>query len=257
MLDLLTTHQPHPLPVASMVRAGEILGVDAAAIRVALSRLSRQGWVRAPSRGVYALAPYATAVADHVRSWRSLEDRVRPWAGGWIGVATGGLSRTDRAAVRARERALQLLGFAELRPGLSIRPDNLVVDAEAVARQLASLGLEDSAVVFGLGPLGPHQASATALWDGAALDRAYREHREALEACAASWAHDPVSEGAARDTWLAGGAVLRLLAFDPLLPSPIVDIEARRALVARMREFDDLGRAAWRHVLDLPSEEAS
>ena len=43
-------------------------------------------------------------------------------AGDWIAVVTGHLGRSEKSALRARQRALTLKGFAEVRPGLVVRP---------------------------------------------------------------------------------------------------------------------------------------
>ena len=47
------------------------------------------------------------------------------------------------------------------------------------------------------------------------------------------------------ETFLVGGRVLRDLIADPLLPEPIVNRSARRALVAAMIHYDRIGRAQW------------
>ena len=51
------------------------------------------------------------------------------------------------------------------------------------------------------------------------------------------------------ESFRIGGAVLRLLAHDPLLPEPIVIAAERTALVAAMRAYDAIGRASWSDFL--------
>jgi phenylacetic acid degradation operon negative regulatory protein len=46
-----------------------------------------------------------------------------------------------------------------------------------------------------------------------------------------------------------GGQAIRLLAFDPLLPAPIVDEGQRRSLVEAMRRYDRAGRRTWRRFM--------
>lgn len=245
-----------PVAVADLVRAGAVFGLEAGAVRVALSRLQAAGDVVCTARGRYRLGPAAARLASQVATWRELPARVRPWQGGWIGVATGGLSRTDRGAVRARERALSLLGLRELRPGLQVRPDNRVESVRELRGLLVGLGLEPEAPVFTLGDLGEHQQEALAAWDRGALDAGYAQARAELRVVTRRIASMPL-EDAARAVFVAGAAAIRVLAFDPLLPEPMADVAARTALVDEMRAFDDRGRELWYRWMVRLREEAA
>lgn len=249
LLSVLPTGEPF-LAVSALVRAGAVFGYEPGVVRVTLSRLQAAGLVEAAGRGRWRLTAAAIRVAEEVAHWRHLDDRVRPWTGGWLGIATGGLGRTDRTAVRRRERALALYGFRELRPGLVIRPDNRVEPLPTVRAALNDLGLEPAAPLLVLAELGPHQAEASALWDVHAIDQAYRDARASLgHARVIVGAAHAAPDTAARTLFAAGSAVLRLLAFDPLLPEAIADPTERRRLVAEMSAFDDDGRALWRSLL--------
>ncbi|HJL28646.1 MAG TPA: hypothetical protein RMI62_06225, partial [Polyangiaceae bacterium LLY-WYZ-15_(1-7)] len=57
LLSVLGEDGPHGLPVASLLRAGQLFDLEGGAIRVALSRLRARGLVEAPRRGHYRLAP--------------------------------------------------------------------------------------------------------------------------------------------------------------------------------------------------------
>ena len=252
VLDLLSRHRG-PLTSAQLVRAGTAFEFESGAIRVALSRLSRNGQVTAPHRGHWELTEPAMQMATQVARWRELEARVRPWEGGWLGVATGGLPRSERSVVRRRDRALRMLGLRELRPGLSIRPDNLApAGPDALRERLMELGLESSAPVAQLGPLGPHQGEAERLWPAQHLSASYRTHLAAIEAADQELDGSSLPQ-AARQTLLVGGAVLKVLAFDPLLPEPIVDVQARRALRDAMQRFDARGGEIWYRFLESES----
>ncbi len=237
------------VPVASLVRAGALFDFEPGAVRVALSRLRQEGLVESVDRGQWRLARAAEEVASHVALWREREHQVRPWEDGWIGVSTGGLSRTDRRALRRRSKALALWGFQRLRPGLWVRPDNRVQRAPEVRERLVALGLEDSAPVFEMGHLGPQQQEALRLWSGPDLTESYVQMRSELSDCAAALP-DMSAEEAAREAFLLEGRVVRLLAYDPLLPEPIVDVAARSALIEQMRGFDRVTRQLWDVVLD-------
>lgn len=249
VLDLLSAVGGRPIPVRALVRAAEVLGIEGNAVRVAVARLLAAEKLEQPERGHYGLAPGSRAVHAHVTSWSRLEERMRLWRGGWVVVHTGMLARTQRSLVKRRERALRFLGFAELEPGLALRPDNLSEGVLGARAALAELGLEPEALVARLDELEPRRERvARALWDGRALDRSYVETRRELEASAARLEQLSL-ERALAECFLLGGRAIRQLAFDPLLPEPIVSVELRRALVAEMKSYDRAGRRVWRRFM--------
>ena len=50
---------------------------------------------------------------------------------------------------------------------------------------------------------------------------------------------------AAREAYLLGAQAIRSLVFDPWLPAPLVDIDARHAYVETVRRFDETGKDIW------------
>jgi len=246
ILDLLSSVRGQPIPVRALVAAGELFDISAESIRVALVRLCVRGTIAHNERGRYCLAARAEPVQAHVTSWTHLEDRLVPWRGGWIGVHTGGLERTDRTRVRRRERALDLLGFRLLDPHLFVRPDNLRGGVDAARVMLRGLGLVAAALVFALAELDDDtERRARTLWDGAALCRDYRATIATLTRSAAGLERMP-SRQAMTESFVLGGHAIRQLAHDPLLPEPIVPAAERVALVEQMRIYDRLGRELWR-----------
>lgn len=247
ILDLLSTMPAgRPIPVGGLVRAAGILGVGENSLRVALARLRARGLVESDERGFYQLAEAASAVNRHVRSWRSLEDGVRPWDGSWVAVEPGPVARGDRRPARHRERALRLLGFRALSGKLQLRPNNLAGGVEAARQRLEALGIGPRALVFRASELAPEVDLETrALWDARALERDYRSLRERLEASALRLP-GMTREAAMAESFLLGGEVVRRIVLDPLLPAPIVDTAKRRALVAAMRRYDRIGRRFWK-----------
>jgi phenylacetic acid degradation operon negative regulatory protein len=224
---------------------------------VALVRLSAAGMVEAEARGTYRLGRKAVELADDVRTWRTAESRVRRWTGRWIAVHIGPLGRSDRAALRQRGRALALLGFRELDRGLFVRPDNLVRGVAEVRARLHKLGLDAEAAVFLLEGLDEdREARARALWNGKALTRGYVQWRQRLEKWLAS-ARNLDLEAAARESFLLGTDAIRQVVFDPLLPAPLVDVDARRAFVTTLIEFDRAGHAIWHRLGSRPRAEDS
>lgn len=258
ILDLLTTLRRGSMPVAALVRAGTLFGIAEGSLRVALSRLLAEGRVERDERGRYRLGAAAEPIRGVVGAWRHLDRRTRPWNGDWIGVH-GPERGARRGPGRRPAQALRLLGFERLAPGLRVRPANRVDGVDGVRATLVALGLPDDALVFELGALDPDtDARARGLWDAAALDRGYRDSREKLLASAARLP-GLSEEEAMVESFREGGRVIQQLVLDPLLPEPLVDVEARRALVETLRDYDRLGRDAWAGFLgryDVPHRSA-
>ncbi len=259
VLDLLSTLRRGAMPVRALVDAARIFGIAPGSVRVTLSRLLAAGLVESDERGHYRLGASSAAVQRRVGSWRRLEERVRPWDGGWVGVLGARGAAAARSAQRRSERALRLLGCRPFERGLALRPDNLAGGVAAVRDELAGLGLEPGALVFALRDLDPvSEARARTLWDADALVASYRSQRAAIEASAARLG-SLSPEQAMVESFRAGGEVLRQLVLDPLLPEPILPAAERTALVDAMRRYDALGRAAWADFLaryDVPHRSA-
>jgi phenylacetic acid degradation operon negative regulatory protein len=246
ILDLLSTARRQTMPVRALVEAADLFGISGNSVRVALARLYSAGRVERDRRGRYRLAASALAVQRHVAAWSQLEQRMVAWRGGWIGLYTAGLQPERRWLRRRRERALDFFGFRALGPGLWVRPDNLRGGVAELRPRLRALGLGAEAPIFAVHELDPEtDARARGLWDGGALCRGYRETRDDL-ARSAQRLHSLTPERAMVESFLVGGRALRQLAFDPLLPEPIVPAAPRRALVDELRRYDRSGRAYWR-----------
>ncbi len=249
ILDLLSTLRGGAMPVRALVAAGALFDVAENAMRVELARLGARGLVERDERGRYRFAPRAKAVESRVASWGAVEERMSAWSGGWVGVHTAALPRSDRRAARRRERAFALLGFRELETALWIRPDNLRGGVAEVRRQLEALGLDRDAIVFGIAQLDARtEARARALWNVESLRREYRALLDAVAKSERRVAALP-DERAMVETFLLGGRAIRQLVFDPLLPEPILPAVERRALIEAMRRYDRVGRERWRRFM--------
>lgn len=246
VLNLLLGAGGEALSARTAVAACALFGIRENSVRVALVRLAAAGLVEAAGRGTYRLGPSAAQLASDVATWRRAGERVRDWDGGWIAVHSGPLGRSDRSALRARSRAMDLLGLRELERGLSLRPDNLVGGVATARERLFRLGLESGAAVFRASELDAgRDRRARLLWDGDALSQGYRETRRRL----VDWLdHAPALEleVAAREAFLLGHDAIRQLIFDPLLPAPLVDTDARREFIDAVVRFDGAGQAIWK-----------
>lgn len=245
ILDLLLANDGKPLSAREAIAACAVFGIRENHCRVALLRLSSDGLIEAAGRGVYQLSGSAHELADQVATWRSVEHRLRPWSGAYVAVHGGRLKRSDRLTMKNRVRALEMLGFRELDPGLYVRPDNLEDSVEALRQKLYSLGLERSASVFLVTDFdAERKARIAALWDTKALNESYRSLRQQLE----NWltrapALEP--EVAMRESFLLGGKAIRQVVFDPMLPAPMVDTQARQTFINAVRRYDKAGQRIW------------
>jgi len=249
VLNLLGVAGGGALGAAEAIAACALFGISENSARVTLARLSRARLVEAAERGVYRLGPQGRAIAAAIAGWREAEARLVPWGGGWVAAATGGLPRSDRKVLRARSRALSMLGMRELDNGLFVRPDNFVGGVATVRERLAGLGLEPEAAVFRADGLDPaRQARAMALWRAEGLADAYRQGARRLDAWAAGADALPLA-AAARESFILGDDAIRRIVFDPMLPAPLADEAGRRGFIDAAIRFDALGRRIWSRFL--------
>lgn len=239
------------LSVRELLAACALFNLPENAVRVALARAVAAGLLMTPRRGCYALGPQARPLAQEVSRWRHTRALMSEWTGQWIAVHVGATGRSDRAALRARERGFGLLGLAEFERGLHLRPDNLVGGTTALRARLHALlpaGTE-AGTLFVLGELAPaDEQRARSLWDSAALDATYRDTAARLDAWLVS-AHALPLDRAAREVFEMGHGAIRQLMYDPLLPAPLVDASARARFMEAVARYDDAGKAIWHRFL--------
>lgn len=239
------------LGVRELLAACAVFGLPENSVRVALARAVASGLLVAPRRGHYALGAQARPLADEVGRWRGVPDQLVDWAGGWVSVHVGAAGRSDRPALRARERAFALLGLAEFERGLHLRPDNLVGGVDALRQRLGALLPEgaDAGTVFVMHGLArADDLRARSLWDGAALNAAYVARAAALSSWLDGAARLPLAR-AAREAFSLGNEAIRQVVFDPQLPAPLVDARARARFAATVGRFDTAGQTIWRRFL--------
>lgn len=236
VLSTLLGTQPPVLPVAVLVRAGELFGITEGTIRTALSRMAASGEVEADD-GAYRLAGrllerqarQEASRAAATRAWRADRNQWR-----FAFVTSERRAAADRAGLREAMRQARL---AELREGVWLRPDNLSWRPGAVVG-------EQCLVAVG-SPEGDPARLAASLWDlegwaarAVALRRALADTRGALDA------QDP---RALAPGFVLSADVLRHFQADPLLPDPLLpEGWPGAALRAEYRAWDDAYRALLR-----------
>src|SRR5690606_22896377 len=130
-LDLLMARRTPTTSVRYLLASASLFGIPANNLRVTLARLGTEGLIESAGRCMYRLTAHANELAREVGTWRNAAERLRPWAGPYITVHCGALGRSDRAALRLRDRALHMTGLQALEKGLYLRPDNLEGGIEA------------------------------------------------------------------------------------------------------------------------------
>jgi phenylacetic acid degradation operon negative regulatory protein len=155
------------VPVAALVKLLAPLGVQAPAVRTAVSRMVRQGWliaVRLPSGPGYALTPRAVRRLDEAAE-RIYRTSRQEWDGHWhLLVAAPPTGRSDRERLHAQ---LQFLGYGSIGGSTWISPrpapelDATLAESSARAERFTAAHDGDS------------QALIARAWDLDGLARAY------------------------------------------------------------------------------------
>ena len=157
----------------------------------------------------------------------------------------GALGRADRTALRRRDRILQLAGYRELESGLLLRPNNMEGGVEQQRSRLYRLGLEKEALVVNIADLSDDAyGRAISLWDSTALQQQYQQGCDQMEQWIAS-AGNLEPQVAAKESFLLGDKILRVIAYDPMLPAEMIDRAARRRYIETMIRYDQIGKEVW------------
>jgi len=245
VLNLARVAPQRSLSIRHLLAVGGLFGLNANAMRVAVTRLTAEGLLESDERGSYRLGPAAAAIHEHVEEWRRGEARVRPWKGEWLAVTVP--AATARAVRRVSLEALARLGLREGMPGVWVRPDNLRLSLDATNERLRALGLEDDAELFRARDFSRRLAArfAADLWPLRGLQRSYESAQRNLQRSLEQLADMP-RETALVQSYLLGGEAIRVLATDPLLPEQIMPTEARARLSETMLHYDAVGHALWK-----------
>ena len=198
-LSSLLGYHPPALPISALVKVGELFGIRDRAIRVALTRMVRDGDVTVDN-GVYRLS-------ERLQRRQAQQDALtspptRRWTGGWEMAVVTSTNRplAERVALR---KSMVRYRMGELREGVWMRPDNL-------ARELDG-GIIAGQCEFFVGHHADSPSLAASLWDlpgwAVEADRLLR----VLDAA------DSLAEG-----FMATAEVIRHLLLDPYLPDELL-----------------------------------
>ena len=163
--------------IGALIRLMAPFGISEAAVRQAVSRMSRQGWLRArrhSNRAFYSVTARGTRRIEELSP--RIYGPVIEWDGRWrlLTYAIGEARRKKREQLR---KELGVLGWAQLSPSTWISP----ADALGAARQAAQASRTLDAVQLFVGeyagPLGDRELLERC-WDVAAIAAAYRAFNE-------------------------------------------------------------------------------
>lgn len=245
VLSLMSSIGTRTQSIASLINAGELFGIEAATMRVAVTRLLKDGLLDSPERGVYVPGPRAQALTRRVQQWREVPGRVAQWDGSWLAAMTHHLGRRDRRQMRGRERALALSGYRAADAGLWVRPANLARPLADHRADLIGIGADDTIIILHLKDIAAETPPGwPALWSTADLEASYRCALTAMEESLTRLASLSVAE-AARETLLIGQAVIRAINFDPLLPPELGNQALFLKMAETMRAYNETGIACW------------
>ena len=248
VLSLMSVRGRRSQSLTYLTRAGAIFDIEPTAIRMAVTRLVRDGLLESIDRGTYATGPRAAALKAEISEWRKAPDRTRPWQGGWIGVITNHLGRSDRKDLRARMRALRLYGFAQAEAGLWVRPDNLRQSLVDLRTALVGIGLQEDALLMTItGTATPDHVNWRELWSTEELRETYETAISVMQKSQVNAANLSLDD-AAKETLLVGQSVIRTINLDPLLPDEIGDAALFRKMVTEMVAYDRFGHTFWSRI---------
>lgn len=237
--------------IGSLIALMEPFGVSAAAVRQAVSRMARQGWLasgKTGNRAFYRLTDRGR------RRIAELSPRIYgpviEWDGRWRLLAYT-VAESERAGRDRLRKELVVLGWAPLSASLWISP----TDTESAARAAAAAaGVGDAAHLFVgryCGPVSDRELVA-GCWDLEAIARAYEgfiaRYAARAEAERSNRSLDDLSAFVER-LWLVHD--FRKLAYlDPGLPSELVPAHwpGTRAAALFRGYYDLLDRKAQRYV---------
>ena len=234
-------------PIAALVRLLAPLGIAAPAVRTAVSRMVRQGWlepVRLPVGPGYALTPRAVRRLDDAAA-RIYRTRSVDWDGSWHLLVIPQIH--GRSARERLHAGLGFLGYARLDAGTWLAPRR----SEEVDALLRAEGAR--AESFVARDLGDPVELADRAFDLASLGAAYRSWL----AEARTLASDSGSTASGPATWAPAGAQVET---EVETEEPTVRAYATRSLLVhewRKFLFRDPGLPRALLPADWPGDEAA
>jgi phenylacetic acid degradation operon negative regulatory protein len=160
--------------IGSLVRLMASFNISEAAVRQAVSRMSRQGWLAGEKRGARG---YYRVTDRGRRRIEGLSPRIYgpvvEWDGRWR-MLTYSVSETKRERRDRLRKDLTVLGWAPLSASTWISPSDQLANARESAQAAGLLGEIDTFIADNRGPRSDRELLERC-WDVDAIARAYRE----------------------------------------------------------------------------------
>lgn len=244
ILDLLRATAPDSLSVKLLVDVGELFGFTENSVRVNITRLLAKDILEQDERGFYRFGESTSSLRSWINQWKLGEERTRPWNGHWLTLAFK--PNKSSASQRALLKAIERLGFTGLWAGYFVRPDNLVQTESEIGQWLQEQSDDKSFVLAKAEKLIEEPFH---FWDLEGLSLGYQQMVEVLKLSLDRIPNKPLP-AALVESFTVGGEAIHLLAVDPLLPDPYVDVAARTELTNLMLHYDSVGRELWQRFFN-------
>jgi phenylacetic acid degradation operon negative regulatory protein len=232
--------------IGSLTRFMAEFGISEPAVRQAVSRMARQGWMSARkvgNRSYYAMTARGTERVDKVspRIYHPPDDS---WDGQWRLVAYSVPERIRENRDRFR-KDLTVVGFAPLGPSLWLSPRDVLDAAREAAAQTGLLEHVNLFVAQSRGPRSDRDL-LTSCWDTSVIAQSYHAFIETYERHAATPSSDDAHAFVARE-WLVHD-YRKFIYVDPGLPLSLLphDWPATRASALFRLYYDTLTPGALR-----------
>jgi phenylacetic acid degradation operon negative regulatory protein len=249
VMSLFNAPETSTLTIGQLIKAGELFEIEAASIRMTVSRLIKDGLIASIKRGVYQTGQNAEKLNSEIKSWRTAHKKTKDWNGDWLMALTSHLGRSNKTRLQSMIRALQLYGFVEIEAGIWIRPDNLQQNLNQLNSSLIDIGLDSQAYLITVSKIAlERQQEWHSNWPVAELTSGYEEIIKRLET-SLNRLKKMSSQDAARESLVVGESAIRLINLDPLLPKEIIDTAQFHKVVRTMVAYDKVGHAHWQRFL--------
>ena len=217
-----------PIWVGSLLELLEPFGLSEGAVRTALSRMSKRGWLsarRSGRRSFYRLTPRARTLLEEGQERIYRPPPATTWDGTWLLLAYSIPEGDRRLRDRLRDR-LAWLGFGSMGNGMWISPHDVARDA---LRAASELGVESHIECFRAQRLStaPIAQLVKDCWDLPSIDARYaafaRRWRARLETLRAREAAGTLTDDEAFAARFELVHEYRVFpSIDPALPSPLL-----------------------------------
>jgi phenylacetic acid degradation operon negative regulatory protein len=141
-----------------------VFGIEAATVRVNLSRLRKEGWFttrRVGRETVYSLTPHMLEILNEGRE-RIFRRRDETWEGQWT-MAIYQVPESERAVREQLRKQLAWHGFGQLSPSTWLSPHDLMAEVREIAAENPLAKVD--ALWCGTGDLQEDRGLAARCWD--------------------------------------------------------------------------------------------